>query len=190
MRESGAAKAAQKFGLSQQRYFQIAQTIPGTWSRCPLQARNLAPNATMSAPTRSFARSSVTASSIPTPRSTSSRRSSARPASRSALVVSSASSRSTAFKKKLYRYRPSPEPPLETQTTKRRTKPVPCDPRSIEHGVRGTDLGSGSAFDRLMSSARGSCSQRVDETVYLSVLFSRRRSFEGQRSGFLFPARR
>ena len=41
-----------------------------------------------------------------------------------------------AFKKKLYRYRPSPEPPLETQTTKRRTKPVPCDPRSIEHGVR------------------------------------------------------
>jgi DDE family transposase len=41
-----------------------------------------------------------------------------------------------AFKKKLYRYRPHPEPPLETQTTKTRTKPVPCDPRSIEHGVR------------------------------------------------------
>ena len=41
-----------------------------------------------------------------------------------------------AFKKKLYRYRPSPEPPLETQPTKTRTKPVPCDPRSIEIGVR------------------------------------------------------
>jgi hypothetical protein len=41
-----------------------------------------------------------------------------------------------AFKKKLYRYRPTPEPPLETQTTKQRTKPMPCDPRSIEHGVR------------------------------------------------------
>ncbi len=41
-----------------------------------------------------------------------------------------------AFKKKLYRYRPNPEPPLETQATKTRTKPVPCDPRSIEYGVR------------------------------------------------------
>ena len=67
----------------------------------------------------------------------------------------------------------------------------------------GTDLGSVSAFDRLVSSARGSCSRRVrrpfislscsreddrlassargscfrrvDETVCLSVLFSRRR---------------
>jgi hypothetical protein len=38
----------------------------------------------------------------------------------------------------------------------------------------GTDLGSGSAFDHLMSSARGSCSRPVDETVSLSVLFSRR----------------
>jgi Transposase DDE domain len=41
-----------------------------------------------------------------------------------------------ACKKKLYRYRPNPEPPLQTQTTKTRTKPMPCDPRSIEHGVR------------------------------------------------------
>jgi hypothetical protein len=40
------------------------------------------------------------------------------------------------FKKKLYRYRPNPEPALETQTTKMRTKPIPCDPRSIEYGVR------------------------------------------------------
>ena len=74
------------------------------------KATNPAPNATMSAPTKSFARSSVTASSIPTPRSTSSPRSSAKPASRSALGVSSASSRSTAFKKKLYRYRPDSQP--------------------------------------------------------------------------------
>jgi len=46
------------------------------------------------------------------------------------------SSRSTAFKKKLYRYRPSSEPPIEVRTNRKRTKPVPCDPRSIEHGVR------------------------------------------------------
>ena len=41
-----------------------------------------------------------------------------------------------AFKKKLYRYRANPEPPLETQATKTRTKPMPSDPRSIEYGVR------------------------------------------------------
>jgi hypothetical protein len=35
--------------------------------------------------------------------------------------------------------------------------------------------------DRLTGSAPGSCSQRVDETVYLSVLFSRRRPFDGPR---------
>ena len=45
------------------------------------------------------------------------------------------SSRTMAFKKKLHRYRPKPEPPMETQITKARTKPVPCDPRSIEYGV-------------------------------------------------------
>jgi hypothetical protein len=39
----------------------------------------------------------------------------------------------------------------------------------------GTGLGFGSDFDHLMSSARGSCSRRVDETIYLSVLFSSRR---------------
>jgi Transposase DDE domain len=50
--------------------------------------------------------------------------------------VSSAPSRSTAFKKKLYRYRPNPESTVEAQTTKKRTKPIPCDPRSIETGVR------------------------------------------------------
>ena len=35
--------------------------------------------------------------------------------------------------------------------------------------------------DRLEGSARGSCSQHVDETVYLSVLFPGTRSFEGRR---------
>ncbi len=40
------------------------------------------------------------------------------------------------FPKKLHRYRPNPEPALETQITKTRTKPIPCDPRSIEYGVR------------------------------------------------------
>jgi hypothetical protein len=41
-----------------------------------------------------------------------------------------------AFKKKLHRYRPGPEPTIEARATQARTKPVPCDPRSIEHGVR------------------------------------------------------
>jgi hypothetical protein len=41
-----------------------------------------------------------------------------------------------AFKKKLYRYRPGPEPTIEVQANRKRTKPIPCDPRSIEHGVR------------------------------------------------------
>jgi hypothetical protein len=41
-----------------------------------------------------------------------------------------------AFQKKLYRYRPGPEPTIEAQATRRRAKPIPCDPRSLEHGVR------------------------------------------------------
>ena len=40
------------------------------------------------------------------------------------------------FKKKLYRYRPGPEPTIEAQATRRRAQPIPCDPRSLEHGVR------------------------------------------------------
>ena len=31
---------------------------------------------------------------------------------------------------------PNPESTVEVQSTKKRTKPVPCDPRSIEYGVR------------------------------------------------------
>jgi Transposase DDE domain len=41
-----------------------------------------------------------------------------------------------AFKKKLYRYRPGSQPTIEVRTTRKRTKPIPCDPRSIEQGVR------------------------------------------------------
>jgi DDE family transposase len=44
--------------------------------------------------------------------------------------------RSTAFKKKLHRYRPGHEPTIEARTSQARTKPVPSDPRSIEYGVR------------------------------------------------------
>ena len=40
------------------------------------------------------------------------------------------------FKKKLHRYRPGPEPTIEVQTNRTRTKPIACDPCSIEHGVR------------------------------------------------------
>lgn len=46
------------------------------------------------------------------------------------------SSKSSAYKKKLYRYRPNAEPPLQTQRTTTRTRPEPCDPLSIERGVR------------------------------------------------------
>src|SRR5262245_1143984 len=95
-----------------------------------------APNTTMSAPTRSFARSSGNAFLIQTPRSKSSHRSYASLASPSAFVASCASSRTTAFKKKLYRYRPGTEPPIEVQTKRNRTKPVPSDPRSVEYVVR------------------------------------------------------
>ncbi len=46
------------------------------------------------------------------------------------------SSRSMAFKKKLYRYRPGHEPAIEVRINQQRTKPVPCGPRDIEYGVR------------------------------------------------------
>jgi hypothetical protein len=41
-----------------------------------------------------------------------------------------------ACKKKLHRYRPGLEPTIEAQTNRLRTKPMACDPRSIEYGVR------------------------------------------------------
>ena len=41
-------------------------------------------------------------------------------------------------------------------------------------GLNGTDLGFGSIFNHLVSGARGSCSPPVDETVYFSVLFSKK----------------
>src|SRR5438045_4996609 len=63
-------------------------------------------------------------------------RSAARPASPSVPAAWSASWRRMAFKKKLDRYRPNPQPALEAQTTKTRTTPIPCDPRSLERGVR------------------------------------------------------
>jgi hypothetical protein len=41
-----------------------------------------------------------------------------------------------ACKKKLYRFRPRAEPPLPTQRTTTRIKAEPCDPHSLERGVR------------------------------------------------------
>jgi hypothetical protein len=46
------------------------------------------------------------------------------------------SSKSSVYKKKLYRYRPNAEPPLQSQRTSTRTRPEPCDPLSIQRGVR------------------------------------------------------
>ncbi len=85
--------------------------------------KNAAPGPTTSAPTRSNARSSATASSFPTPRPTSSPGSFARPASRSAPDAWTASSRSTACEKELYRYCPGSEPHIEARPTQRRTRP-------------------------------------------------------------------
>ena len=44
--------------------------------------------------------------------------------------------RSSAFKKKLYQYRPKGELKIETQRTRKRTRAEPCDPASVERGVR------------------------------------------------------
>ena len=44
--------------------------------------------------------------------------------------------RSSGFKKKLYKYRPHDEPPIETQRSTTKTRPELCDPTSIERGVR------------------------------------------------------
>jgi len=40
------------------------------------------------------------------------------------------------LQKKLHRSPPHPEPPVETQRTKKRTTSEPCDPTSLERGVR------------------------------------------------------
>jgi Transposase DDE domain len=92
-----------------------------------------------------------------------------------------------AFKKNLYRYRPGPEPPLETQTTKARTTPTPCDPASIERGVRQllADKATGNlagvwllvpellrlgAWD-LVCSWTASCPQRVQPRLALQLSY-------------------
>src|SRR5262249_25733797 len=41
-----------------------------------------------------------------------------------------------AFKKKLYRCRPNPEPPIQAQRSCTEDRPEPADPRSLERGVR------------------------------------------------------
>ena len=43
---------------------------------------------------------------------------------------------SLACKKKLYQYRPIADWTIETQRTKKRTRAEPCDPLSLERGVR------------------------------------------------------
>src|SRR5438874_4547503 len=60
----------------------------------------------------------------------------AKPAFRSAPAASIASWKSSGFQKKLDRYRPHPELPIPTQASRRRIQPEPCDPRSLERGVR------------------------------------------------------
>jgi hypothetical protein len=54
----------------------------------------------------------------------------------SAPGASNASSNKSAFKKKLYRYQPGKPQSLPTRPAKTRIAVVPCDPRSLERGVR------------------------------------------------------
>ena len=131
----GAAKAAEKLGLSKQRYFQLLKLYrehgsaglqghkPGPKhnyvrtdevERQVIRHRFLDPDASVDIIAQKLRQAGF-------------------PISTGAWT---ASSRSTAFKKKLYRYRPGSEPTIEVRTNRNRTKPVPCDPRSIEHGVR------------------------------------------------------
>ncbi len=131
----GAAQAAEKFGLSKQRYFQLLklfreQGSPGLLGHKPGPKRNyvrtdevvrqiirhrfLDPDATLDILAQKLRQAGFPVST------------------RSVVRVIE----EYGLQKKLYRYRPKPEPPMETQITKARTKPVPCDPRSIEYGVR------------------------------------------------------
>lgn len=50
--------------------------------------------------------------------------------------MSNGSSPISVFKKKLYSFRPAPEPPREARSGKKRRKQVPADTLSIERGVR------------------------------------------------------
>lgn len=97
---------------------------------------NAVPNATIVAPTRLCAKSFGIVSSIQMPVRTSSLRNYGKRAGRSVRGVSNELSKNTAFKKKLYRYRPTVEPPIETQRTLLETRFEPRDPQSIERGVR------------------------------------------------------
>src|SRR5437867_1429872 len=65
----------------------------------------------------------------------SSLRSSGNLAFRSVRAALHESSRNSAFKKKLYRYRPAPESIL-SQASRVRSESVPSDPKSLERGVR------------------------------------------------------
>jgi hypothetical protein len=44
--------------------------------------------------------------------------------------------KNSAFKKKLYKYRPAAEVKIQTQRTKKCTRAEPCDPESLQRGVR------------------------------------------------------
>ena len=120
----GAAKAAEKFGLSKQRYFQLLKLYRAHGS-AGLQGHKPGPK-------RNYVRTDEVVRQVirhrfldPDATVNVIRRNSARRASRSASVASSASSRSTGFKKKLYRYRPGPEQAIEVRTTQKRHQARP-----------------------------------------------------------------
>src|SRR6266498_3091126 len=89
------------------------------------------------APTKSLAKSCVTASSTRTPQPMSSRKKSAKPTSRSVSVASIALLPITAFKKKLYSLDPkNPPPVLPTQRTGKQIRVERADIQSLEREVR------------------------------------------------------
>jgi len=100
---------------------------------CP---RNVARNETTDALANWSVKLSAIASSTQTPARKSSPKNSVKPNGKSVHVVSIESSKTTGYKKKLHRYRPKSEPPVETQRTLLRTRLEPSDPQSIERGVR------------------------------------------------------
>jgi len=104
-----------------------AQTLSLTWKRRTPRPQAPAPNTLNVRTDEVVRRSPSSASSIRTPRSTSSRRNSAK-RSRSALVLSSAS-RGIGLQKTSIATDPNPDSTFEAQTTKKRTKPIPRPPK-------------------------------------------------------------
>ena len=132
----GPLEAARKFGFSKQRYFQLraAFTEQGAQALQSQQARAEDPLST-----HGGSRPPGDSASLPRSRShAGGDRPEALPERLGDQHPQRAAGhrRVTVFKKKLYQYRPITDWTIETQRTKKRTRAEPCDPLSLERGVR------------------------------------------------------